>query len=292
MITKEQEYKTFVFNWQKKPANEQPQVIDEVASYIQESSHHVDYYFYDFNKNGEFLIPTNGKKVKDEVKKWQCLGETEWKVVDIEEHQRKNGEKVFFWVSPQHEGVYPDLKVTISEVIFSQGRQRLLNRAILFNYDEVKSWQLVQDLIAESKNRPLLSTLEEVRGMPLIFDSQKDWIDLLVKVTQNSELGKIIRTGEDERLQQEAILKADRFYDEILGTPTVELNAKDYHKYGFGDYLSSCPILSEPYKGLNYWNRGDCRSCLMVNTEVGPCKVCKMCEARDNLTRSMYNIAA
>lgn len=309
MITQEQERQHFIVNWRKKSPADRPQVIQEIASWHRESNRHkakgIDYYIYELDEDGKFISPANGQNITANINQQCSLGWIETKVVEEEEKQVSQGEDILGWISPLSKNIYPDLKLTVTRRVICEGREYFENRAILFDLDEKESLEFAQKIASFSKKRPLLSSLEEIRCTTLVFDRHLDWIEILVEVTGDEELGEIIRTGADKKAKAEALEKADKFYNDLLREPTMELKVENndfYTSYGFGEDLSSCPVilisysvsetLSNSSATEKYWRRGDCRLCGKSNTEVGPCQVCKKCEEVDNQQSSLLARAA
>lgn len=288
MITQEQERVQFITNWKNKPPEHQPQIVEEIASWHRESNRQtakgIDYYLYDEDEAGEFISPANKEKVSGAINRTCYLGQVEAEIVEEIQIKKGLGEQVFIWISPQYPDNYFDLKVTITNPIIDHGRRRWENRVILFDLGEDESLELAQKIAVVSKNRPLLSSLEEIRRTPLILDSSLDWVEMLVSATGDEELGEIIRTGADKEAKKEALEKSSQFYNDLLGGPSVELKIEkiDFGEtYGFGESLSSCPIVASQRTMENGWHCGACKKCGKY-AWVGQCSWCGDCEDEDS----------
>lgn len=245
MLTKEQESTGFVRVWKSKPSSYRHQGIKEVASWFQESDREIDRYFFDEDADGDFV--SGNIKVKDCIKRYGFIGQVEGQAVDSMEIAKRAGAELFFWVSPPYPDIYPDLKIIITEAVNYQGKRRWLNRAIIFDYDDKRSLEFAKELAVLSKNKPEVNSLEDIRINPLVMDIHQDWAGMLAKAAHRSDLEDIIKNNKDEILQQQAIEKATAFYDEIIGSLSVELAVTDIRsiarRYGLGRSLSSCPEL-------------------------------------------------
>ncbi len=288
MITQEQERRQFIASWRNKAPECRPQIVEEVASWHRESNRKIakgiDYYLYDVDGDGDFISPADGQKITNGINQESGLGQIETEVVRVLQEQNKLGEEVFVWISPQYPDTYFDLKITITNQIIEKGRKRFENRAILFDCGEQQSLELAQKLAAISKNRPLLSSLEEIRRTLLVLDPNLDWVKVLAEITGDEELGEIIRAGKDKKAKLEALEKADQFYNDLLGGSTVELKIEnvDFSKaYGFGESLSSCPPVANQRTIENGWHCGACQKCGKY-AWVGQCSWCEDCEDEDN----------
>lgn len=240
MITKEQELSLNVVNWRSKPLSYRGQTIHETASWFQESDQKIDYYFFDDDKDGDWV--SEGFKAKKSARRDTYLGYIEGLALDRLEDAKKNGEELFFWISRPHPDRGPDLKVIVTEAVQHSGRKRWLNRSLLFNFDNQKESQFITDLIKLSKNKP---SFEDIRANPLIMDSNQDWIENLAKAAENPRIAEIIKTGQDEVDQQEALSRAERFYDQILGVPSIKLTIQQpaalIKEYQIGPHIGPCP---------------------------------------------------
>ncbi|QQG43757.1 MAG: hypothetical protein HYW45_01910 [Candidatus Daviesbacteria bacterium] len=250
MITQEQECIQFIANWRKASPQNRPQIVQEIASWHRESNRQIakgiDFYWYEVDEEGDFVSPTNGEKITASINQECGLGQIETGVVKELQRQKKLGEELFIWISPPYPNTYVDLKLTITNRVVDKGRECFANRAILFDCDETQSLQLARKVAEISKNRPLLSSLEEIRRTPLVLDRSLDWIEVLTKITGDSKLGEIINSGEDQQAKTEAVKQASQFYDDLLGEPTIELKVENINfarDYGLGDSLSSCPVI-------------------------------------------------
>lgn len=202
------EISSFISGWKNKP---QEQVAEELASYSLETKRIADPYYFLISKEGELISPTAHCKVKDTVAdKTGPLGKPEYEaLLAIEEWAARNNEGSAVWVSPPAEGVYPVSKIIISQIEQNEGTKRLFNRAILLDYDEKQCLEFAQNLAKFSQNRPLLSSLNEVRSTPLFLKSHgNSWIYILQELIDDPEMWEGIKNGEDQRAKKEALRQA------------------------------------------------------------------------------------
>lgn len=272
MITQEQELNQFILVWQSKPIEQKPQITEEVASYIQESNHTPDYYFFDFDIDDDLCSPYTGKKTRDCLRRKSYTDNIELEVVNLLDSEIKKGHNRFAWISPPCDGVYPDLKIIVSEVIEFQGKKRFLNRSFLFNFDFDRSWAFAQEMTKLSVNKPQLNSLEDIRSLPLILDPNQDWVAHLSKAAGDPDIEQFVKSGEDQISKQQALINASDFYEKIIKQPSVELKSGESFNpssYGFGDYISSCPP-SEGYTSESW------PSWCVYDSESGQ-HMCKFC---------------
>ncbi|MDO8619539.1 MAG: hypothetical protein Q7R49_06405 [Candidatus Daviesbacteria bacterium] len=245
MITKEQEYISFVKTWRSKPLSSRDQTVKEAASWFQESDKKIDRYFFDEDEDGD-LISGPGFKVKKSIRRHTSLGQAEDQAFDTLDTARKNGEELFFWICPPHPDRGPNLKAIITELVVHKGRKRWLNRSLLLGSDQEKNLKFVNCLTELSQNKPTVTALEDIRKTVLIFNPNLDWINALAEAADNPLLAETIKSGQDVVDQQAALEKADKFYDEVLGVPTVKLTVQPprmmIKKYEIGNNPTPCPL--------------------------------------------------
>lgn len=244
MLTKEQEYRSNVAIWRTKPPTYCGQTIKEVATWFQEGDQKIDRYFFDKDSDGDWEA-SPGEKVKQSIRRHTALGKTEGQAWDSLEQASKQGEKLFFWISPAHEARGTDLKVIVSEVVNYKGRERLLNRSMLFEFGTQRSLDFVNDLVALSKNKPHVDSLEDIRKDILVFDPGQYWIGNLAKAARDPNLEEIVISGQDIVDQQQALERAAVFYDnEILDNQQTRLPiqpAAAIQRYHIGSHMGPCP---------------------------------------------------
>lgn len=244
MFTKEQEYTNFVSNWRLKSPAHRGQTIRETATWFQEGNGKIDRFFFDEDENGD-LISGPGFRVKESIRRHTYLGQIEGQAFDSLDRARKNGENLFFWISPPHPDRGPNLKVIITESVMYKGQKRWLNRSLLLGSDYQRNLAFVTGIVELSKNKPSLISLEDIRRNILVFDPKLDWVGALAKAANSPGLTQIIRSGQDEVDQHQALERANRFYDEVIGGPSVELRVQPsafmIKKYEIGDLPSPCP---------------------------------------------------
>lgn len=241
MVITERQIAPFIQTWQ----NTLPQQFnEELASLILETNRIPDPYIFTEDKDGDLFSATARKKIKDSIYRGNYLGQVEGEVLDnINAWFRGNSEGVSLWLSPIFEGVYPDLKIIISQ-IEQRGREKVLvNRAIIFDYDRQQSLDLAQRLSSFSKDHPLLSSIEEIRHTPLILNSH-DWISVFEQVIPDDNLWKSIREGEDLAAKDEALSQARLLYRDVFSTNFKQADtARQKIIAVLGNMSSSCPEL-------------------------------------------------
>lgn len=274
MITQEQELKYFIPIWQQKGAEYKNQVIEEVASYRQESNHTPDFYYFDFDTDGDLCSPITGKKIRDSIRRESYTDQAEGDVVDILDLEIKKGRTRFAWISPPCYGVYPNLKIVVSEVVNIGGRQRFLNRSFLFDFDFDRSWAFAEQMTKLIVNKPQFNCLEDIRRSPLILDPSQDWVAHLARAAGDPDIEQFVKSGEDQISKQQALINANNFYEKIIKQPSIELKTGESinpGSFGFGDYTSSCPPPESYTSGSESWPNW-----CIYDSESGQHK-CKFC---------------
>jgi len=223
-----------------------------------------------------------------------------------------NEEGVIAWVSPPDPVYYPnDSKIIVSEIEQQNGKKVLFNRAIILDIDQSKCFKFARDLANYSTNRPLLSSTDQIRSNPIILNTQGiHWSYILEELIPDLSL-ESVRVGRDRQIKAEVLLEAEKIYQELfVKTGRVNIGAMMWEagRMGMiGSYSSSCPVVFNGQASLmevwgprmvvtgEKWDYhiGDCRKCHSKNIEVGPCKICKGCEAeydRKEALQQQFNL--
>lgn len=293
------------------------QIVAESTSTLLETRRSADPYTFLFNDKNELISPDANCRVKDVIRTNNYIGKAEYQAVEkLEAWGARVKQGVAVWVSPIFPGIYPDLKIVVSELSEVSGRKQLFNRAIIFDLDQKESWKLVDGLATVSLNNKKLSSLEEARATPFILKSS-DWISELERIIPDPKLWQDIRRGEDLRVHAQTFKQARQIYQEIVGKNQnqidragVEAMLRRFQIDGMvGNFRLSCPKIftqssgfigaksqtafqmfydnayayfqpSKSFQTKEKWDYhpGDCRVCEEKGLEVGPCEICKECE--------------
>lgn len=211
----------FLKIWENKPQN---QVVEEFASYTLEKQGKVDPYYFIADRDGDLFSPSTLSKVKKSIRTETGIGRLEAQAFDsISAWFKANDLGTIAWISPPAD-VYPVSKIIISSIEKSNGRKRLFNKSLLFEWDEKKCLKFAQNLSEMSQNRPFLTHLDQVRSTPLVLDrDSKFWIHILEELIDDPKLWQSIRTGEDQLAKLEALKEAKAVFRELFSIgPMVE----------------------------------------------------------------------
>lgn len=261
-------------NWQKSC---NPQKVEEMASWSQETKRLPDPYYFTFNLLGELYSPSGHCVVKNKFRRETRTDELEYKSFEETERWANQHEAgVMAWISPPAEGVYTESKIVIYEIGNLKGDKVLFNRAIILDLDEAKCLKFAQDLERYSTNRPLLSSLDQVRETPLVLNGRIHWTYLLEELVDGLSL-KDVRLGEDLKSKQKALLEAERVYRENYiqsGWIDQEVMYAAAMKSGLmGDFNPRCPLQF----GLSPFDFVFANSLLLNQKENNSCEKIKCC---------------
>lgn len=221
------------------------QYAEELASQSLETHRIPDPFSYSLINN-ELFSPTKHTRITDEVKdKTSSLGALEYQaVLSIEEWAAKNDKGAIIWISPPHPGVYPVLKIIVSEIEYKNNARRLFNRAILFDFDESQCMKFAWNLTSFSQNKPVFTNLDQIRATPLILDTKdKSWIEILEGLIYDSGLWESIRQGEDRTSKNKALERARMIQKELFFSqkPIPYEEAEMAARQMMGPHRGSCP---------------------------------------------------
>lgn len=234
----------FLSTWKDKSPE---QVAEELASYSLETKRIPDPYHFLVSESGELWSPTAQCRVRDAVLRIPPVGELEYQALTaIEQWVRVNNKGAIVWVSPPYPGIYPTSKVIISEIELEGGIKKLFNRALILDFDEVECLKFAQDLSNFSQNRPLLSSIHEVRATPLILNTKgRSWIYILQELIVDPVLWQMVRLDEDKKAKEEALIQARVVY-QTLADKNMPMEDAGREILGMlGDKSVSCPLLAK-----------------------------------------------
>ncbi len=279
------EINSFISAWGVKG---QEQVAEELASYSLETKRIPDPYYFLVAENGELLSPTAHCRVRDVVLRTHPVGELEFQALSVIEHWAKNNnEGAIAWVSPPYPGIYPTSKVIISEIQQEGGTKKLFNRALILDFDEEKCLKFAQDLSNYSQNRPLLSSLNEVRATPLILNTGgNSWMYILQELIIDPALWQMVRAGEDKRAKEEALVQARIVYQRLSDKSLPLEDSRRMVLGMLGKESGSCPVLlqSTAFQAFSKNSLTLGNSSLVESDSKGslyfPCPACKTVNKR------------
>lgn len=239
------ELQKFVSTWQDKP---KVQVVEEIASYCQETNRAPDPYYFLITPQGELFSPVAERKIKDVVVRDTLIGKLEYQSLEkIEKWASSDENGVAAWISPPSPGVYPTSKIVISQKELHGKTKVLLNWAIVLDINEVECVKFAQNLEDFSSNRPFLSSIDQIRSNPLFLNtSGKSWTYILEELVPNLSL-QCVREGKDQELKNEAVKSAQKIYEELfMKTGRVEMKTMVSKIRGtgmIGGYSGSCSAI-------------------------------------------------
>ena len=242
LATERPELQNFIIYSRNKPRG---QVVEELASWSLESRRIPDPYHFEVDPDGDLFSANASAKIKNIISRSNYIGWVEGQAFDaIEDYTRSHDEGTLMWVSPPHEGIYPSLKVIVSEIEKKGSSKRLFNRAMIFDFDADQSERFVQSLAEFSKNYPLRASLEDLRGTPLVLNSEESsWVSVLERIVNDEDQWEYIRTGKDITLKTAARLQADTVYQGFFDSTVDLADVKKQVIMMLGNKSSSCPII-------------------------------------------------
>lgn len=227
-----------------------PQVVHEIASCLQESHRETDYYHFIEDQDGDLFSPTATRKIKNVIYRNNYIGELEGRVFDQIDNWFKASQKgVAVWISPQDSIFYPDApKIIVSEIGFYQGRKTLINRAIILDMDSTKCLEMAQALAERSMNRPYLESVQAVRSTPL-FLNPDNWVEIMSEVIDQPVLWDKVRSGQDIRIQTEALQQAQKVYkgEVIMDIGSLSCPVNFGLSTGFRTFFNNALILENTF---------------------------------------------
>ena len=250
-VQERSEIASFIHTWSNKAKE---QVVAELASYSLETKGIPDPYRFLIDQDGDLFSPSARTKVRNSIISETRIGRLEAQAFDaISIWFRENSLGTIAWISPPHPDIYPTSKIIISSIEEKNGRKRLYNRAILFDFNEAECLEIAQNLSEMSKERPLLSHLDEVRATPLILDTDsKSWLYILEELIDDPNLWESIRRGEDKKAKEEALIQARLVHRSLFGATASVTEAKIMLFEMLGDKPSSCPVLFNTARGTAF----------------------------------------
>jgi hypothetical protein len=258
--------KDTVTRFSKSWSSQNPEsLLAELVSISKETNRKPDNYYF-FVRNNILIDPNTNSAVLDFVEE----GVEKNVARDLQEWASKTEEGLALWVSPKEEGVYPCPKVIIHRIAYNQnGEKIVLNSAILFE--------------AEIKNpvykRTTLYTLpdKEVNIFKIL-----DWIERKSGQKTNLEPTTDLTHSQAIYYRDQIQVGIPIYFviDEMqrngfLGEKSISCSGGSTNFSNLIDSRVSISISSE----IQGWHGGTCRVC-GNSTWVGPCNICKPCEAK------------
>lgn len=222
------------------------QFAEELASLSLETNRIADPYYYSITAGGELYSPTANCRVKDTIDdKTSPLGQLEYQaVLASEQWAAGNEEGASVWISPPKAGVYSTSKIIVQEIVYKGGVKKIFNRAIVLDFNDEQCMKFAWNLTSFSRNKPIFRSLDEIRAVPLILDTQKQpWIDILEKLADVPAVWKMIRNGEDKQCKKEALRRAAIVQKQFFASARLSYTneAKMAVMQMIGSHQGSCP---------------------------------------------------
>lgn len=164
-----------------------------------------DPYYFDINKKGKLVSPNNQIPIEDVIVKDNYLGAVEYEAFKkIQDRINLEKSGFFLWISPPYKDFYPTSKIVISEVVFIENEKRLLNRAIVTNWDNLGSILTARELALLSELDPnSFKTLADVRANPIFIDKEnEEKLSLAIKKMLDKNSIEMMTTGTDFRAKE------------------------------------------------------------------------------------------
>lgn len=232
-------------NWDGKGRE---QVTEELASLSLETQRIPDPYIFSITPTGELYSPVAYCRVKDVVIRDNYVGRLEYEALEkIERWAATSQEGVIAWVSPQDPTFYPlDSKIVISEIQKRDGKKVLFNRAIVLDIDQERCFKFAQDLANYSTNRPLLSSIDQIRSTPIMLNTQGiHWSYILEELIPDLSLQNV-REGKDLEVKARVLVEAEKIYEQLFAengeVDMEEVILAMRRRALIGPYSFSCPV--------------------------------------------------
>ncbi|CAN5358009.1 hypothetical protein BH10PAT1_BH10PAT1_5620 [soil metagenome] len=260
--------KRFINSW-RNSNTDSSRLAEELISVSDETNRRLNKFHF-VVRDGELIDPATGNIIN--FKRNSDIEIKEGKVWDsLKSWANNNDAGSSTWTSPQLEGIYPCDKVIYYEIAYTDEfppQKIILSTAILIDSKEgIFSEDLRDKLIINPVDFTLTALLEE--------------------------LGQT-HQGQKQTASQE---KINYFVNQIKSGFDTNSIIEEMQKSGIlGDYSLSCErsssfALSYGARVLDFrgkenweWHKGDCvipaPECGKKNVEVGPCNVCRKCQAK------------
>lgn len=274
-----------------------PQFIEERASHSLETRRIPDPYWFWVDSSGK-LTASDGQLIESSIEKTSFVGQLEFQAfLRIQEWVQENSEGVAFWVSPK--GPYATTKIIASEIVFVRDRKLLFNTAIIL--DSLNTKDCVR-LVNNFSSREF-SSVEEVRANPVFvrLPVGMPWHRVLEEHTAAPDVLRQIKDGGYIELKQKTLRQIEEILDQLPSQTQTLVYTKSSSAYSsvfenqlrqaglVGEHPDSCSYLPTAFSlffnhSLQKWeyHPGSCVVCGATGIQVGPCKICKSCEAKFN----------
>lgn len=247
------------------------QIAREWASVSLESRKLPDTYSFAV-ASGKLINPFTGRPVEESINVSTSLDRLEMIAFEkIQDWANETNQGVVFWLSPPHPQRSQQGKIIISEIKHSEAGKQLLNRSILFDTDKDAFLRVSNQIDGEfSDNLKYIYSLDEVRQRPVFCGrgmNLDQWLPKIEKIISESTQWDMIRTGEDVREVERAIIwaKQGRFVSGYIGSNSL-----------------SCPLVSPTLAFLRNSFEGkfvrECGSCrIQIQTVIFKGDQCRVC---------------
>lgn len=168
-----------------------------------------DPYYFEIDELGRLVSPYKNIPIEDVVVKDSPLGKVEYEaLVKIQNEVSERNSGFILWISPPYLGFYPTSKIVISQIVFEEGRKKLLNRAIVTDWDSLGSILVARKIQTLAEDREVAyKSATDVRISPIFINQEKkrELEDVLKDILDRRSL-EMIYKGEDF-LAKEAFMK-------------------------------------------------------------------------------------
>lgn len=212
------------------------QQAEEQASVYLETHRIPDPYYFDVVEN-KVVSPNTGIPIDEVITRRTPVENVERNAfLKIQEWVAENSSGSVAWVCPPYKGIYDTAKITVSEIVFEGKKKRLLNRAIIIDYDKLGAVVVAKELARISLNRPNFSNASDVRRQPIFIDpkANRDLSSVLEQILSNEAL-VAIKSGADFEAKAEFVE-----------------NFKDGRILSRGKYSESCPTVFNIFAGETF----------------------------------------
>lgn len=247
-ISVDRELAQYVHRWKFQKSQEQ--VVEEIASYGHETRRIPDsYYFYIDTKTGKLLASASMEPVEKFIDKDSPLGMLEYEGFRKTQSWAEVAPQgtVSVWFSPPLPGTCNVSKLIISEKTKKDGKDALLNHAVLFDATEEHCKTIVQSFAREWNIDPsFFDVTNVIRANPIMLTCDVHMcVNILAKYIRDDEGWKAITSRTSLKTKMDSLFLARRFFDKYVATPDYyKLQAylqSDEKDELFGEHEGSCP---------------------------------------------------
>ncbi len=226
------------------------------VSEILESHGIPDPYFFKFNKKGQLISQYDETEtpVEDVIIKDNYLGGVEYEAfLKIQQEALTRNSGYILWISPRYGKFYPTPKIVLSEINFEDNTKKLLNRAIVTNWDDIGTILAAQELALLGNLDPnIFNSPTAVRANPIFIDKEKETeLSLALKRILDQKSIEMMATGAD-------FAAKERFMTDSLAGNQIPL----------GQHPLSCPTAFQIFSGEDEYGslHFECPHCHKTNT--------------------------